>query len=279
MKTVLITGASSGFGEQMVHDFLSAGWKVLATMRNSEERSTIFPKNPNLDIITLDVTLNEDIKSVQKYVEDHLDGSLDLLINNAGYAVFGAIEDVSEKQFRHQMEVNYFGPVLLTKSLLPSIKKVKGNIINMSSIMGKYSFPLGGVYSASKYALEGISEGLMHELIPFGVSVCAVRPGGHRTKFLKSVVWGEKSGKENSSYNNLTKKFSGLMDKMTSRKSAPGAKNVSNVVMKLSERKKLPRAVYVGSDAKSLAAIIKIFPSFVFHFFLATAFKKIMDPK
>jgi NAD(P)-dependent dehydrogenase (short-subunit alcohol dehydrogenase family) len=279
MKTVLITGASSGFGEQMVIDFLKEGWRVVAAMRKSEERSEMFKKNSNLELITLDVTKKEDIKTVQAFVQNNLGGKLDLLVNNAGYGVFGAVEDVSEEQIRRQMEVNYFGPVLLIKSLLPSIREVKGKIINISSIMGVYSIPLGGLYSSSKYALEGISEGLMHELAPFDVSVCSVRPGGHRTKFMKSIIWGEGSGKEGSAYNSLTVGLSAMMNKLSSRKNAPGAENVSNTVIKLSKANKMPRTVYVGGDAKSLALMKKILPSSIYLFVLSKAFKKMMSSK
>jgi NAD(P)-dependent dehydrogenase (short-subunit alcohol dehydrogenase family) len=280
MKTVLITGASSGFGLKMVQDFLGAGWRVLATVRNVEKRTETFKEElglypDRLRLLELDVTKESEIKNIVNYLDKNENNKLDVLVNNAGFGAYGSLEDISMEQIRYQMEVNFFGPTSLIKNLLPALRKSRGKVINISSLMGRYSCPLASVYSSSKYALEGLTEGLMYELDSFGVGVCSVQPGGHRTNFVSSVNWGDDSFNDQSPYIKMSKGFKAMMDKLTARKNAPGPDGVSKTVLKLSNSTKMPRSVLVGMDAKFVGAMQVILPRCIYRFIMNTANKKI----
>jgi short-subunit dehydrogenase len=275
LKTALITGSSSGFGKQLVHDFLKEGYRVIATLRNANERESLFKEIPqkNLFIKELDVTKKSDITALSDFIKSELNGNLDILVNNAGYGMYGALEDISEEQIRYQIEVNFFGPSFLIRTLLPYLRESKGKIFNISSLMGRFSMPLGAVYSASKYALEGLSEGLYYELGPMGVQVTTIQPGAHRTGFGKAVQWGDSSLSEESSYQTQTQALQGMIDKMMSRKNSPGANNVSRIVLKYASKRKLPRRILVGKDARSTGWMQKILPERLYHFILDTSYR------
>ena len=282
MKTVLVTGASSGFGMQMLSDFLELGYTVIGTLRKLEERKPLFKdllsKYPGKLILKeLDVTKGDEIKSLSDFIKNEYP-KLDVLINNAGFGTYGALEDTTEEQLRYQMEVNFFGPALLTREVLPSLRSAQGKIINISSLMGRYSCPLASVYSSSKYALEGLSEGLMYELKAFNVQVCTVQPGGHRTNFADAVVWGEKSFDESSPYKAQTNGFYKMYKKMTGRKSAPGALGVSKKVVKLCQMSKMPRSVTVGKDAGLVSYLQAFLPQNMYRFVMFQANKQVMGP-
>ncbi|MBT3586007.1 MAG: SDR family oxidoreductase [Halobacteriovoraceae bacterium] len=279
MKTVLITGSSSGFGLDMVRDFLNSDYRVIATLRNASERKELFQEflpNDNLVIKNLDVTVREDQRKIAEYIEAELAGELDLLINNAGYGVYGALEDVTENQIRDQFEVNFFGATFLIQELLPFLRRRKGKIINISSVMGRFSMPLGSIYSASKYAIEGLTEGLYYELKAQGVQITSIEPGGHRTGFVKAVVWGEKSHHENSLYKNETRGLVGLMERLSLRKNAPSSRNISQLALKLAKKNQLPRRVLIGNDARATGLMQKILPESWYHFFMSKGFKSLL---
>lgn len=278
MKTILITGCSSGFGLEMVHDLIEEGHHVIATMRSAEERKAVFENvkdKTKLTVLNLDVCEASDIQHAAEHVDSVHDGKLDVLINNAGYGLYGALEDVNEEQMRHQMEVNFFGAALLTRALLPALRKSKGKVINISSVMGRFSLPLGSIYSASKFALEGLSEGLYYELRPFGVQVCAVQPGAHRTGFVKAMIWGENSQNESSPYIGQTKGLLRNVEQMTSRSNAVGSDNVSKIVSKLISKKNMPRRVLAGKDAVATGLAQRFLPESVYHGILNKSYAKV----
>ena len=211
-KTVLITGTSSGFGRLLVPEFLREGWTVIATMRNAEQRADLFKKelssaSDRLFLFSLDVTDEKDRQTAAEFIDEHFEGKLDCLVNNAGYGLFGAAEDLSEEQVRQQLEVNFFGLVFLTQKLLPQIRQAEGRIINVSSVLGFSAMPLATLYCASKFAVEGFSEGLYHELKPHGVQVAIVEPGGFRTSFVEKQNWGEYSFHKSSPYLEQTQSY------------------------------------------------------------------------
>ena len=193
MKRVLITGCSSGMGRMLVRSFLNEGWLVTATLRRAEERQDLFSDDlssfpDQLTLETLDMVSPEDRARMAALLQD---GGLDCLINNAGFALFGALENCTETQIRNQMDVNLLAPILLTRALLPALRKNQGQVINISSMMGFVGFPLSSVYCSSKAGLGMWSEALKHELTPHGVSVHVVEPGGFRTQFGKNVQWAQ----------------------------------------------------------------------------------------
>lgn len=271
-KIALVTGASSGFGQKMVEDLLARNWQVIASFRQAHERPEVLAQErqkypQKLRIVSLDVTRPEEREALLKLLESEYGGRLDLLVNNAGYGLYGALEDLSEDQIRAQMETNFFGPMLLTRLLLPCLKRTQGRLITITSIMGRYSMPLVGLYSASKYALEGLHEALYYELHSQGIQVCTIQPGGFRTRFLASVTWGANSREQNSAYYQMGQNFQAFMDRLTSRPKAPGPERVSQAVMKVLQRPQMPRCVVVGKDATALAALQrgprKIYQAFI----------------
>lgn len=196
LKTVLITGCSSGFGKRLVQDFLKKGWRVIATMRQATARADLFSNEVQrygdlLIIEELDVTSAADRAAIVHKIELLEHSKLDCLINNAGYALFGALEDCSEAQLRTQYEVNLLAPVLLTRSLLPFLRESKGSVINVSSVMSFVGFPMSSAYCSSKAGLTMLSESLKLELQPLGVRVHSIEPGGFRTGFVENSQWGE----------------------------------------------------------------------------------------
>lgn len=270
MKTVLVTGSSSGFGLQIVKDLLLEGHFVIATLRKAEERMDLFKdllsEHPEkLVIKSLDVTKEKDRENIYSFLKNELGRELNVLVNNAGVGFFGSLEDMSEVQIREQMEVNFFGSTFLTRKLMPLLRESRGKVINISSLMGRYSSPLGAVYSASKYALEGLSEGLKYELAPFGVEVTTLAPGGHRTNFIKGLVWGDRSDDPESPYFFQSEALRRLMEKLTSREKAPGPTNISKVVISLVKKTKTPRRIMIGRDAIGVSFIQKILPERLYH--------------
>ena len=180
-KTVLITGCSSGIGRATALAFLDAEWEVYATARNPADIETLGERG--CDISTLDVTDDEDIERVvSRIVEEH--GRIDCLVNNAGYGQFGPVEDVPTDKVHEQFDVNVYGPHRLIRAVLPHMREQgEGTIVNVSSVAGRLSFPGGGVYCGSKFALEAMSDALRVEVDESGIDVVLIEPGPVDTKF------------------------------------------------------------------------------------------------
>lgn len=184
-KTWFITGASSGFGRELVQAVLRKGDKVAATFRKPEQASAFTQQNSDNGLgILLDVTNEEQIKSgIQSALAKF--GHIDVVVNNAGYGTIGAIEEFSLEEIRAQMETNFFGAIAVTKEFLPILRQQgSGHIVQISSQAGFRAAAGFGVYNASKFALEGFSEALAQEVAPFGIKVTIVEPGPFRTEFL-----------------------------------------------------------------------------------------------
>ncbi|MFC4767345.1 oxidoreductase [Effusibacillus consociatus] len=188
LPIAFLTGTSSGFGLLTSVALAKEGYQVIASMRNLEKRSGLEEAAhqagvaDRIEIVELDVT---DFSAIDRVMEDMLAryGRIDLLINNAGYAQGGFIEEVSMEDWRCQFETNFFGVVAVTKAVLPSMReRGSGTIVNISSISGQIGMPVIGPYAASKFALEGFSESLRLEVLPFGVRVILVEPGSYKTE-------------------------------------------------------------------------------------------------
>jgi NAD(P)-dependent dehydrogenase (short-subunit alcohol dehydrogenase family) len=188
-KNVLITGCSSGFGFLTALKLAEEGCKVYATMRNLKKSRPLLDeasaRKVTLQLLRLDVTDASSIKRALRKVEEQ-DGKLHVLINNAGYGMAGFFEDISDREFRDQMETNFFGVLNVTRAALPLLRKAEGaKIINMSSVSGYTAFPALTPYHASKWALEGFSESLRLELKHQDIEVVLLEPSAYRTKALK----------------------------------------------------------------------------------------------
>jgi len=190
--TILITGCSSGFGLLAAARLASRGHRVIATMRDLEKQGPLCDelesRNARADIFEMDVT---DVASVDRAVSEigAKYGSLDVLINNAGMAVGGAFEDLTQAEIRWVMETNFFGVQNVTRAVIPLMRPQRaGRIINLSSVSGFYGAPGLGAYNASKWALEGFSESLAHELSFFGIHVILIEPASYKTKIFKENI-------------------------------------------------------------------------------------------
>ncbi|MEM7710504.1 MAG: SDR family oxidoreductase [Pseudomonadota bacterium] len=174
MPTILITGTSSGIGRATAKHFSSKGWNVVATMRNPGDAGDLADEAL---VLPLDVTARD---GIDRAVKDAVDafGRLDVVVNNAGYAVIGALEAVSAEQIERQFAVNVFGAMAVTQAVLPRFRAQNGGtIVNISSIVGRFTYPLGAVYDASKFAIEGFSEAMRFELEAIGARMKIVEPG------------------------------------------------------------------------------------------------------
>jgi len=185
-KVVLITGCSSGFGLHTAAHLSSKGYKVVATMRNLDKQNELFNevrrRNGQIDVLQLDVTNKSSIKEAINQIAVKY-GHVDILINNAGYAIGGFFEDLTEDEIRKIMETNFFGVQAVTRETIPLMRRRnRGKIINISSVSGFSTSPGFGAYNASKWALEGFSESLRYELKFFGIDVLLIEPGTYKTK-------------------------------------------------------------------------------------------------
>lgn len=181
-KTVLITGASSGIGKGTAKLFQENGWQVAATMR-SPEKETELKQLDNLEVIKMDVTKTD---GIEKAVDDTIKafGSIDVLVNNAGFGAFGPFEPASDELIEKQFQTNVMGVMRVTRAVLPQMRKQKeGTIINITSIGGLVTMPLNSVYHGTKFAVDGFTEALNYELGSLGIRTKIVAPGGVETDF------------------------------------------------------------------------------------------------
>lgn len=271
MKTkqvALVTGASSGIGKETAKQLLSDGLVVYAAARRIEKMKDL----EELGAITLkmDVTKEEDlINGVNHVKEQH--GGLDVLVNNAGYGMYGAVEDTTLEEARRQFEVNIFGLARLTQLVLPYMREQRaGKIINISSMGGKIYTPLGAWYHATKHALEGWSDCLRLELAPFKIDVIIIEPGMIETEFSEVLIAPlmERSG--TSAYSDLAKKLEKAGTNGTVRGSHPSviAKVISKAV-----KSKNPKTRYVaGNMAKPLIFMRNVLGDRMFDKLILNAF-------
>jgi len=193
-KTVLITGASSGIGKTTALLFAQHGWNVIASMRSPEKDGAIFSQ-PNIRVVRLDVTSEQ---SVCRAIAESLEhfGSIDVIVNNAGYAVIGPLEAATETDYSRQFNTNVFGVIRVIQAILPHFKhKRSGTIINISSIAETMGLPFAGLYHATKWAVGGLSESLQYELSGFNIRIKLVMPPGVKTDFFgRSMTVMKKEG-------------------------------------------------------------------------------------
>ena len=184
-KVWLVTGASTGFGRELVEYLLTQGARVVATARKVEGLQELGTRYPERVLVAaMDVTDQEQVEAVVDAAVKWF-GRVDVLVNNAGYGMVGAVEESGEEEFRPMFETNVFGLIRVTQAVLPQMREQgSGHIVNLSSIGGLVATPGFGLYNATKFAVEGLSEALAQEVKPLGISVTIVEPGPFRTKFL-----------------------------------------------------------------------------------------------
>ena len=248
-KIALVTGSSSGIGLETVLSLARDGYHTFASMRNvgkaGELEHAVKKENLSIEIIELDVDKEESIISAIKKVVTK-NGRLDVLVNNAGYGQFGCTEDLTMEDFRKQFETNFFSIVRIIQEVAPIMRKQNsGNIINISSVVGRMGLPGSPAYISSKFALEGLGECLRYELGQFGIKTTMIEPGVIKTNFFNSMKVPE--SKIDPKYKTLTDNILAGLKMMVEMGTAPS--QVADVVMKaIHADEMLPRYV-VGTDA------------------------------
>ncbi len=255
-KTIFITGASSGIGKAIANFFSEKGWNVAATMR-TPEREKELTGLPNVKLYRLDVTDTNSIRhAIGQVIKDF--GSIDVIVNNAGYGAVGIFEKSKEEQVRKQFDVNVFGVMQVIKEILPHFRsKSDGTIINITSVGGLITFPLYSVYHATKWALEGFGESLHYELRPLGIRVKNVEPGAIKTDFYtrSQDLFEDHSIKDYDRYEQV------CMENMQKEgQKAPGPEKVAKVVWKAANSRSFKLRYPVGIDAKALLFMRRILP-------------------
>jgi len=248
-KVALVTGSSSGIGFETALALARENYFTFASMRNTDKAGKIQEiakkENLNLEIIELDVDKVESIKSAVKKIQEQK-GRIDVLVNNAGYGLFGCVEDITIDDLKAQFETNFFGAVRLIQEISPIMRKMgSGIIVNVSSVAGRIGFPGTPAYISSKFALEGLSECMRYELSPFGIQTIIIEPGVIKTDFFSSMKVAK--GKPDSPYKEITDKvMKGV--KMMSEMGTPPDEVAKTIIKAIQTEEPLPRYI-VGSDA------------------------------
>jgi NAD(P)-dependent dehydrogenase (short-subunit alcohol dehydrogenase family) len=257
-SVALVTGSSSGIGFETALHLARNGYKTYASMRNLEKSKDITQvatreKLP-VEVVQLDVDEDSSVKQAVDKIVATEDQRIDVLVNNAGYGLFGALEDLSIAEMKAQFETNFFGVIRVTQQVIPVMRKQKsGTIVNISSVGGRIGIPGLSAYHSTKFALEGLSESISYELEPFGIKVVLIEPGFIRTNIMNSSIIAKKAQDQKSPYFSLTQQlersFKAAMVN-TSASSTPEV--VAKVVLQAitSESPKLRYAV--GNDAVSI---------------------------
>jgi NAD(P)-dependent dehydrogenase (short-subunit alcohol dehydrogenase family) len=264
-KVVVVTGSSSGIGFETSLLLAKKGFVTYATMRNLAKSNKIIELKQKedlpLEVLKLDVTDDKSVKeAIEKVANEQ--GRIDVLVNNAGYGLLGPLEELSIQEFKEQFEINVFGVIRVTQSVLPIMRKQQnGTIVNISSIAGRIGFPLTPAYVSSKFALEGLSESMAYELEQFRIKVILVEPGVIKTNFDNNLKIGKSvcttTNDHNSPYADITEKRIAAFKPRFENGSSPieVAKVILNAII---SRDVLPELRYlVGNDAFKLMKIRK----------------------
>ena len=247
-KVAIVTGCSSGIGFETALDLAREGYFTYATMRNTKKGDTSkeIAKKENLKIETLELDVDKESSvknAINKIIKEK--GRIDVLVNNAGYGLFGCLEDISMEELKAQFETNFFGVVRVSQEVIPVMRKQKsGIIVNVSSVAGRIGFPVSPGYISSKFAIEGLSESMRYELSPFGINLIIIEPGVIKTNFMSST---KKSKKSDPAYKEITNKvIMGIT--MMSEMGTPAKEVATTIIKAIKSENPLPRYV-VGNDA------------------------------
>ncbi|MUL67840.1 short-chain dehydrogenase/reductase [Mycobacterium sp. CBMA 234] len=255
MSVVLITGCSSGIGEATAADLVDHGHTVYATARRPDTLKTLADKGCHT--LALDVTSEESMAAAVAAVEDEA-GSIDVLVNNAGYSQSGAVESIPLDNIRKQFETNVFGLIRMSQLVLPGMRAAgSGRIINIGSMGGRLTFPGGGIYHATKYAVEAISDAMRFEVQGFGIQIVLIEPGLITTSFADTAV-GSVDDLKDGPYSDFNAKVGTLTADIYSSVVAKvlggGPDSVADVVRKAIETKR-PKARYTVTPSATLSII------------------------
>ncbi len=265
-RVVLITGSSSGFGLYTAALLAAKGHIVYATMRDISKSSDLLAEartlggGANLHILPLDVTRPDTVRTAVATILNE-QKRIDVLINNAGFGIGGFFEDLSDAEFRAQFDVNFFGVLDLTRVVLPSMRLLKkGLIINISSMCAFSGTPAFSAYVASKWALEGFTESLMMELLPFNVKAVLIAPGAYKTKiFFENAKHAHDFDNTASPYYSRNQFLRALIDKhMSTNRRDP--REVARVIERIIDRRDPPFRNIIGWPSKMRAVLVRFIP-------------------
>lgn len=255
-KVSIVTGSSSGIGLETALTLARNGYFTYATMRNPEKdaliKNALKKENLSIKVIQLDVIDDESLKNAIDHVTSEA-GRIDVLVNNAGYGLVGALEELSMEEIKAQYETNLFGLVRVIQAVLPTMRKQRsGRILNLSSGAGLFGYPGGSAYVSSKFAVEGLSESMAYELEPFGIRVILIEPGFVQTNFASSMVIAKKAQDPTSPYSQMMQRIAASSSELA--KSGSSADLVANVILDAVTNPN-PRLRYlVGKDVEAWAA-------------------------
>ncbi|KGH80905.1 short-chain dehydrogenase [Oenococcus oeni IOEB_0607] len=245
----LVTGASSGFGRALVEELISDGYPVVATARKLDSLSDLGTGEADILKLSLDVTQPEQIRDVVSQAESHF-GSIDVLVNNAGYGYFGAMEESDQTEVRQIMETNFWGANNMALAVLPKMRaKRSGRIINVTSIGGLAAFPTFAYYHATKFAMEGLFQSLRKQVAPLGIQVTNVEPGAFRTKWAGASHKGAKNLIDDYSLVHEAR----LVSEKRSGSQDGDPKLAAKAFIKLAHMKEQPMHYLFGTDAYKMA--------------------------
>lgn len=249
-KVILITGASSGMGKETAKALIQQGHTVYTVARRIDQMQDL--KALGGHPIQMDVTKEQDIQNVVDTIMQE-QGKIDVLWNNAGYGLYGSVEDISLDEARMQMEVNVFGMAAMTQKVVPYMREAKsGTIINTSSMGGKMYFPMGAWYHASKHAVEGLSDSLRLELKPFGINVVILEPGFIATEFGDVLLKQFDKLPKESAYRNMMDKIAEGTRKASQGNGSSKPSVISDTIVKIVNAKKPKTRYRVGKMAKPM---------------------------
>ncbi len=256
-KVALVTGSSSGIGFETAILLARSGYHTYASLRNIKKSKKITDmadkENLSLQFVELDVNNDNSVKdAIDKIVREK--NRIDVLVNNAGYGLFGSLEDMSLEEIKSQFETNFFGVIRVIQNSLPIMRKQQGGgfIVNISSVGGRMSVPVLSAYNSTKFALEGMSESLSYELEPFGIRVVIIEPGFIRTNIMNSSILSKKSQVPNSPYFSLTQKVAKHFNSMVNDPSSTHPEEVAKTILKAITSESRQLRYTVGNDADSI---------------------------
>lgn len=249
-RTVLVTGCSSGIGLATCHVLSRNNFMTYGTVRNLSKAKKIQDlmnrENLSLKILRLDVNDNQSIKLAIKKILNDI-GRIDVLINNAGYGMFGPIEEITTQEIKKQFETNFFGAIRLIKAIVPIMRKQgNGTIVNISSMVGRFAVPLNSAYVSSKFAVEGLSESISFELEEFGIRVIVIEPGVVKSDFFHNVK--VKGMNLESPYHELMERRVNFLDKAM-KNSLTSSYDVAGTILDALNSKDPKFRYVIGNDA------------------------------
>ncbi len=262
MKIAIISGASSGIGKATAFQLVKNNYKVYELSRSGKDENGVIH-------IDCDITDECAVKNAVKRVLTENNNQIDLVINNAGFGISGAIEFTKTEDVQKLFDVNFFGSVRLTKECLPYLRESKGRIINVSSVGAIFGLPFQSFYSATKYALNGYTLALASETKRFGISVCAVLPGDASTGFTSKRVKNE-SG--NDIYQNSITKSISMME--NDERQGMSAVKVGKRICKIAKKRKIKPTYVIGFKYKIFAFLSKILPLSFVNFIVRKIYAK-----